>query len=36
LVELLSRLDLEVTEKTIRQTNTGSAGLGESGAKFGE
>jgi threonyl-tRNA synthetase len=36
MVELLSRLDREVREKTIRQTNTTSAGLGESGAKFAE
>jgi threonyl-tRNA synthetase len=34
--ELISRLEKEVREKTIRQTNTATAGLTEGGAKYAE
>jgi threonyl-tRNA synthetase len=36
LAELAERLAREVLEKRIRQVSTGSAGLGDSSAKFGE
>jgi threonyl-tRNA synthetase len=36
LAELVSRLEQEVRERTIRQTSTATAGLTEGGAKFGE
>jgi hypothetical protein len=34
--ELVDRLDREVKEKRIRQVSTATAGLGDSGAKYGE
>ena len=36
LTELVTRLQQEVRERTIRQTSTATAGLTEGGAKFGE
>lgn len=36
LKDLLARLDAEVREKRIRQVSTASAGLADTGAKFGE
>lgn len=36
LAELVTRLNREVEEKRIRQVSSGSAGLTDSGAKFGE
>ena len=34
--DLLARLEKEVKEKKIRQVSTASAGLADSGAKYGE
>jgi threonyl-tRNA synthetase len=34
--ELIARMDQEVKEKRIRQVSTGSAGLADTGAKYGE
>jgi hypothetical protein len=36
IVELKARLEQEVRDKRIRQVSTASAGLADSGAKFGE
>jgi threonyl-tRNA synthetase len=36
LAELLKRFDQEIKDKTIRQVSTATAGLADSGAKFGE
>jgi threonyl-tRNA synthetase len=36
LADLVSRLEQEVRERTIRQTSTATAGLTEGGAKYGE
>jgi threonyl-tRNA synthetase len=34
--ELIAHMDKEVKDKRIRQISTGSAGMGEAGAKYGE